>query len=137
MGVDCRRLFADPAITCFISETVDSPREYLHYQEHHPAHGMALAAASGRQRDYGFMLHYCDTWGGIADFRTPGAAIMDDVEEDLRWEIIHTLRPPVFSFYSIPAVLVREGAWYQRETADRFWARVAEYKASFSIATDV
>jgi hypothetical protein len=68
----------------------------------------------------------------VGDIRTPGAGIMDDTEEDLRWEMIHRYRPPLFSFYSIPAVLVEDGAWYRKDAAEKFWQRVTEYKNSFS-----
>ncbi len=131
MGVDVRRIFKDPEITCFISEAIETVKDYYWYEENCLSHGMELARDYGRQNDYGFMLHYCDLWGQIGDIRVPGAAIMDDIEEDLRWEMFHRYRPPVFSFYSIPAVLTREGAWYKKEAADRFWKRLAEYKQSF------
>lgn len=131
MGVDIRRLLADPEITCFISETTQSPSDYMLYEENYLSHGMELACEYGRQRDYGFMLHYCSSWGHVGGVRHPGGAIMDDMEEDLRWKMIHKYRPPIFSFHSIPLVLVREGAWYRKEAADRFWQRVEDYKRSF------
>ncbi|MSS69980.1 MAG: hypothetical protein EXS64_00675 [Candidatus Latescibacteria bacterium] len=131
MGVDLPRLLKDPEVTCFISETVQSVRDYLFYEENPLSHGMALAREAGRPGDYGFMVHYCDAWGQVGDIRAPGGGIMDDVEEDLRWEMIHKYRPPVFSYFSIPTTLVREGAWYQKEAADRFWGRVEEYRRSF------
>jgi hypothetical protein len=128
MGVDIRRLLNDPEITCVITETIESVRDYYWYDENSLAHGRTLAHEHHRQNDYGFMVHYCDAWGQIGDIRTRGAAIMDDIEEDLRWEMIHKYRPPIFSFFSIPAVLVREGAWYNKDAADRFWKRVIDYK---------
>jgi len=131
MGVDVRRYFKDPEITCFISETIQSVRDYLYYEENPLSHGMELAREFGREKDYGFMVHYCHMWGQIGDVDTPNVAVMDDIEEDLRWEMIHKYRPPVFSFYSIPTVLVPEGQWYNPAAADRFWQRVVEYKASF------
>jgi hypothetical protein len=132
MGVDLRRLLADPEITCFISETVQTVTDYLQCKENPLSHGMELAREQGRERDYGFMVHYCEEWGSVGDIRTPGAGIMDDTEEDLRWEMIHRYRPPLFSFYSIPAVLVEDGAWYRKDAAEKFWQRVTEYKNSFS-----
>jgi len=132
MGVDIRRLLDDPEITCFISETIEPVNDYYWYEENALSHGMELARRHGRERDYGFMVHYCDLWGQTGDVLTPGAGIMDDLQEDLRWEMIHQYRPPVFSFYSIPAVLVKEGAWYRQEAAERFWSRVQEYKRTFA-----
>jgi hypothetical protein len=131
MGVDIRRIFKDPEITCFISEAIETVKDYYWYEENCLSHGMQIARDHGRQNDYGFMVHYCDLWGSVGDIRVPGAAIMDDIEEDLRWEMFHKYRPPVFSFFSIPAVLTREGAWYKKEPADRFWQRLMEYKRSF------
>lgn len=128
MGVDIRRLFKDPEITCFITETVQNAADYMPYEENFLSHGMALARKYGREKDYGFMVHYAPAWGGIGDFNTIGGAIMDDLEEETRWAMIHKYKPPVFSFYSIPLVLTREGAWYHQDAADRFWFRVAEYK---------
>ena len=128
MGVDLPRLLKDREITCFISETIQSVRDYLFYEENFLSNGMELAREAGRKSDYGFMVHYCDHWGQVDGLREKAAGIMDDIEEDLRWEMIHKYRPPVISFYSIPAVLVKEGAWYRKGTADRFWKRLAEYK---------
>lgn len=131
MGVDLRALLADPEVTCFVSETIQSVRDYLGVDENPLAVGMRMAREAGRERDYGFMLHYCDSWGGVGDMRTPGGGIMDDLEEDYRWEMLHRYRPPVFSFHSVPAVLVSAGAWYRRAAAERFWRRVEEYRRSF------
>ncbi len=131
MGVDIRRLMKDPELTCFISETLQSVSDYIRYEENPLSHGMELAKEYGRERDYGFMVHYCHLWGQTADIHIPGGGIMDDIEEDMRWEMIHKYRPPIISFYSIPAVLVREGAWYNQESAERFWKRLVEYKNSF------
>jgi hypothetical protein len=131
MGVDLRRLLADPEITCFVGETIQSPSEYNRCEENVLSHGMDMAREYGRAGDYGFMVHYCQRWGACGDIRTPGAAIMDDIQEDLRWEMICKYRPPIFSFYSIPAVLVPQGAWYRKEAADLFWKRVEDYKKSF------
>jgi hypothetical protein len=131
MGVDIRRLFKDPEITCFISEAIESVRDYYWYEENCLSHGTELAREYGRERDYGFMVHYPETWGNIGDIRVPHAAIMDDIEEDLRWEMINKHRPPIISFYSVPLLLTQEGAWYQKQAADHFWLRLAEYKQSF------
>lgn len=129
MGVDIKRILGDEEITCFISETIQSVRDYLFVEDNCPARGMKLAAEAGRSDDYGFMVHYCPTWGGTGDIRAPGAGIMDDIEERLRWDLIRKHKPPVISFYSIPAVLVKEGAWYDAAAADTFWKRLEEYKS--------
>lgn len=131
MGVDIRRLLNDPEITCFISETIEPINDYYWYEENALSHGMVLAGAHNRQRDYGFMVHYCNMWGQTNTIFTPGAGIMDDLQENLRWEMIHKYRPPIFSFYSINAVLFEDGAWYNKSAVKTFWRRVDEYKASF------
>ena len=133
MGVDLRRLLKDPQLTCFISETVQTPRDYLGYEENSLSLGMDMARARGRTGDYGFLLHYCECWGQAGDLRTPRAGIMDDVEEDLRWQMIHQYRPSLLSFYSVPLVLVKEGAWYDQTAAGRFWERLDEYRRSWTI----
>ena len=72
MGVDLRALLADRELTCFISETIQSVRDYLGVEENALAVGMRLAREAGRERDYGFMLHYCDAWGGDIARRRKG-----------------------------------------------------------------
>lgn len=128
MGIDTRRLFQDANLTCFIAETIASPRDYWFYEENALSHGMAFAREHGRDDSYGFMLHYDHTWNGNIpdDFNN----IMDPIEEDLRWEMFHRHRPPVFSYYSIARDLVPGGAWYAHnaEQVTRFWKRVEEYK---------
>jgi hypothetical protein len=93
---------------------------------------MDLARQAGREADYGFLLHYCDLWSH--DLRSPHAGIMDDIEENLRWEMIHKHRPSLLSLYSVPVLLVKEAPWYRKETADLFWKRLAEYKRTFKSA---
>lgn len=134
MGVDIRRLLKDPEITCFISETVDSVRTYIGYEENTLSHFADLAKEYGRANDYGFLLHFCDLWAtGDTQLalRLPGAGIMDDIEEDMRWEMFYKYRPKIFSFYNVYITLVPDGPWYKKETAERFWKRVKEYKSSF------
>jgi hypothetical protein len=128
MGVDIHRLLQDEEIKCFITETFASPREFLDQEENVVSAGFDLAARYGRSGDYGVLLHGCESWGGIGDIRTPGACVWDREEEDRRWELIHKYQPALLSFYSVPALLVREGAWYEKTAADYFWSRLAEYK---------
>jgi hypothetical protein len=132
MGVDLGHLLRDSELTCFISETVTSPRDYLRYDENCLSHGMDMVREAGREEDYGFLLHYCELWGQAGDLRTPDGGIMDEIEEDLRWEMIHKYRPSLLSFYSTPLVLAEEGQWYNKAAADRFWARLDEYRRSFA-----
>lgn len=115
MGVDLRRVLRDPEITCVISETVPSVREYWGYEENCLSRGIEIAAEEGRTLDYGFMLHYC-CWE------------MDEVEEELRWQMFHKYLPPLFSMYSVPPILTEAGQHYDKQKAERFWQRLGKYK---------
>jgi len=115
MGVDLHRMLDDAELTCFISETVQTVRDYRDSEENYLSRGLEIARAHGRQDDYGFMIHYC-CWD------------MDEAEEALRWEMFHRYRPPVFSFYCIHLILTEGGPHYRAEAARRFWGRVEEYK---------